>query len=217
LSQTLSRLADEYDKAVDLLFDMTAMRSATAMEKQEEKTNQLLSDLELYTETVMDRMEAVWSVYAEMENLLERLESHEITILRNLNNTVAQANESIHQMTTHMELKLKAAYQELNIFSSSWLTFALNQIQNTLSLSTGGATLVLFSMVTPVTILLQGLRSEFIWSMLCAVWLAAWLQLSSNFQACILVYIFLHVGVVSLAEALVWLWTAQMLAQFNFR
>jgi hypothetical protein len=69
-------------------------------------------------------------------------------------------------------------------------------------------------------------------------WLSIWLQISSNILGCILVYILLHVklsgiserlsqvarrtntplslhvrvkvGVTSLAEALVWLWVAQM-------
>lgn len=100
---------------------------------------------------------------------------------------MAQANQTIHQMTDQVEVQLKQALQELNPLSFTWVTILKHKLERNLKISIGssadsvnqfsvhcltlhiylGGTLsALLSLVTPFVVLYQGLRFKFIWSLL---------------------------------------------------
>lgn len=100
---------------------------------------------------------------------------------------MAQANQTIHQMTAQVEVQLKQALQELNPLSFTWVTLLTHKLERNLKISIGssaktvnqfsvhrltlhidldGTLSGLLSLVTPFVVLYQGLRSKFICSLL---------------------------------------------------
>ncbi|KAH8552718.1 hypothetical protein BGW37DRAFT_528124 [Umbelopsis sp. PMI_123] len=209
LQSIISQITNEYSKAIDLIVDIAVQKMKVVSDKEDLNLNHALSDLEVYTSVMMDVVEEAGNMHYNVYSLMERLESHEEQMLQGMEDSIAKVNETVKQMTEGIVAQLQQTYGHSNLFSFNWFKSPIRYIEHGFTLSIHRAISVTLTVVTPFVILLQGLRSEFIWYMLTTIWLSIWLQISSNILGCILVYIVLHVRVTSLAEGLVWLWIAQ--------
>jgi hypothetical protein len=126
-------------------------------------------------------------------------------MLQDLNRTIAHANLAITNITTHFGAQLQHAWQELDqmpfkLWSSLFHSDSLLSLLVAV-LSTG------IKWLTPILVLVQGIRFKFAVSLLSAMWLTAWLCLSRDTFACIMVFIFIQFGAFSASEIIAWFWT----------
>ncbi|KAJ2963694.1 hypothetical protein NQZ79_g1315 [Umbelopsis isabellina] len=191
LALTIAQLTDQYGHLAEQLVD-TAVK-------------QVMDDLALYTNEVFDQMDSVWTLYKEVEGMLQSLEGQQIDLLQNLNTTIAQANLAIHNMTVQFGIQLQQTWQDFD-----GLPFKL---WSTLFPSNGLVSLLVtiisavLTWLTPMLVLVQGIRIKYAVSLLSAVWSAAWLGLSRDTFACIMVFILKEMDTFSASEIAAWFWT----------
>ncbi|KAG2173651.1 hypothetical protein INT43_005069 [Umbelopsis isabellina] len=202
LALTIAQLTDEYGHLAEQLVDTAIDQVVNAMDK---KRQSVMDDLALYTNEVFDQTESVWSLFKEVEGMLQSLEGQQQELLQDLNTTIAQANMAIHNMTTQFESQLQQAWQELDRLPFK-LWSSLFPSNSLLALLVATISIVV-TWLTPILVLLQGIRVQFAVSLLSAVWLVAWLGLSRDTFACIMVFIWKEMDTFSASEITAWFWT----------
>lgn len=108
-------------------------------------------------------------------------------------------------MTTQFESQLQQAWQEFDRLPFRFLS-SLFSSNSLLAFLVTILSMVL-TWLTPILVLLQGIRVQYVVSLLSAVWLAAWLGLSRDTFACIMVFIWKEMDAFSASEITAWFWT----------
>ncbi|KAI9285576.1 hypothetical protein BC943DRAFT_360259 [Umbelopsis sp. AD052] len=235
LQNTLSQLANEYNIAMNQIVDMAMQKMTSVTEKEAEITNYALGELEVYTSFVMDALEKAGSMHNDIYNVLNKLEAHEVRLIDGLEDSIDKINTTMYQMAEKFATQLQKTYLYSNSLPFNWVKSTIYHLQHGFTLSIAKVVSVSLTTITPLAVLLQGLRREFT---CLALYMATnffqypWVYIGVHPASCkpsgirkhqstlysVLTYLGLRgkVGVTSLAEVLVWLWITQMLTTLSW-
>ncbi|KAI8582536.1 hypothetical protein K450DRAFT_269281 [Umbelopsis ramanniana AG] len=162
LQNTLSQLADEYSIAMDQIVDMALQKMTSVAEREEEITNHVIGEFEVYKSLVMGALEEAGSMHSDIHTVLDKLESHEVRLLEGLEDSVDKINTTMYQMTERFTTQLQGTCLYSNLLPFNWLKSIVYHIQHGFTLTMAKAVSVLLITITPLAVLLQGLRREFV-------------------------------------------------------
>ncbi|KAG2177723.1 hypothetical protein INT44_008237 [Umbelopsis vinacea] len=177
------------------IVDMAMQKMTSVTEKGVEITNYALGELEEYTSFVMDALEEAGSMHNDIYNVLNKFEAHEVRLIDGLEDSIDKINTTMYQMAEKFATQLQKTYLYSNSLPFNWVKSTIYHLQHGFTLSIAKVVSVSLTTVTPLAVLLQGLRREFTCSIIIDLHsdtISLALYMATNFFQYPWVYIGVH-------------------------
>ncbi|CAO3672407.1 unnamed protein product [Umbelopsis ramanniana] len=137
LQNTLSILENEYTDTMNNIVDMAVQKMKSVTEKDNEKADYALAELELYTSLVMNAVQEAGSMHQDLYTVLDKLESHEERLLEGLEYSVDKINHTMYQMAEKFATQLQETCNYSNLHPFSWMKSIIHRMEHGFTISVG--------------------------------------------------------------------------------